>query len=189
MGVGEQISELAGSPSMAGTDMDGRDVEVAEAVTEVVAAHSLYPGVAQHRRQDPTYGTRSSLAPRRTSCSGLCEPGTRVIYTLQRQYHTSTTSTDAVEIPLRTAAVAALSGGVFRKSDLRIRKVTFFSLFADLWRQDESRNGPSLTAVTQCDPHLRLICVIKHLSHHTSRLNDVPVAGVIVGNVIVHTEM
>ena len=39
MGVWEQISVLAGSPTKHGIDMDGGD-EAAEAVAEEVAAHS-----------------------------------------------------------------------------------------------------------------------------------------------------
>ena len=81
----------------------------------------------------PTLPTRVSLstetqrqltehrAPRRKL---LCEPDS--------SFYSASTIV-AVKIPLRAAAVAALSGGVFRKSDLRQNDI-----FSQIWRQDET---------------------------------------------------
>ena len=91
----------AGRLTKHGIDMDGGD-EAAEAVAEEVAAHSTRAPLSTETQRQLT----EHKAPRREL---LCKPDSSF-------YSASTIG--AVEIPLRTAAVAALSGGVFRKSDL-----------------------------------------------------------------------
>ena len=97
----------AGRLTKHGIDMDGGD-EAAEAVTEDVAAHSTRALLNTETQRQLT----EHKAPRHEL---LCKPDSSF-------YSASTIF--AVKIPLRAAAVAALSGGVFRKSDLR--KMTAF---------------------------------------------------------------
>ena len=100
-------NKRAGRRTKHGIDMDGRD-EPAEAVAEEVPAHSTRMSLRTETQRQLT----EHRAPRGEL---LCDPDSSF-------YSASTTV--AVEIQLPAAAVAALSGGVFRKSDLR--KMTAF---------------------------------------------------------------
>ena len=85
--------------------MDGRD-EPAEAVAEEVPAHSTRVSLSTETQRQLT----EHRAPRTTRAAlHLCEPDS--------SFYSASTIV-AVKIPLRAAAVAALSDGVFRKSDL-----------------------------------------------------------------------
>ena len=91
----------AGRLTKHGIDMDGGD-EAAEAVAEEVAAHSTRVSLS-------TETQRQLTEHRAPPGELLCEPDSSF-------YSASTTV--AVKVQLPAAAVAALSDGVFRKSDL-----------------------------------------------------------------------
>ena len=91
----------AGRLTKHGIDMDGGN-EAPEVVTEDVAAHSTRVLLSTATQRQLT----EHRAPRREL---LCEPDS--------SFYSASTIV-AVKIPLRAAAVAALSDGVFRKSDL-----------------------------------------------------------------------
>ena len=107
MGVGERVSKRAGRLTKHSIDMDGSD-EAAEAVTEEVAAHSTRAPLSFETQRQLT----EHKAPRHEL---LCKPDS--------SFHEART-TVLVKIQLPAAAVAALSDGMFRKSDLR--KMTAF---------------------------------------------------------------
>ena len=97
----------AGRLTKHGIDMDGGD-EAAEAVAEEVAAHSTRAPLSFETQRQLT----EHKAPRHEL---LCKPDS--------SFHEART-TVLVKIQLPAAAVAALSDGMFRKSDLR--KMTAF---------------------------------------------------------------